>query len=53
MSLNERNKVISQLGLTDETTFTKDHIEVYHFNNIGNTYKGSIKEDFILQAEFK
>lgn len=53
LSFGERNLVKQELGLSDETVFSKDHTKVYQKNKIRYTYKGSIKENFILQAELR
>jgi hypothetical protein len=53
LSFGERNKVIQDLGLSDETVFAKEHLKTVIVNDIMYTYKGSIKENFILQAEYK
>lgn len=53
LSFGERNLVKQELGLSDETVFSKDHTKVYQKNKIRYTYKGSIKENFILQGELR
>jgi hypothetical protein len=53
LSMGERNLVLKELGLDDEENFTKEHTASYRNNDISYTYKGSIKENFILQAEYK
>lgn len=53
LSFGERNLVKQELGLSDEKVFSKDHTKVYQKNEIRYTYKGSIKENFILQAELR
>ncbi|MEC3127859.1 hypothetical protein P9Z75_30265, partial [Bacillus tropicus] len=53
LNFGERNLVKQELGLSDEIIFSKDHTKVYQKNKIRYTYKGSIKENFILQAELR
>ncbi|MDM5155830.1 hypothetical protein QUF88_19155 [Bacillus sp. DX1.1] len=52
LSFGERNLVKQELGISDEKVFSKDHTKSYKKNGIMYTYKGNIKEDFILQAKF-
>ncbi|MFY0163792.1 hypothetical protein P3K79_09795 [Bacillus anthracis] len=53
LSFGDRNLVKQELGLSDEKIFSKDYTKSYKKNGIMYTYKGSIKENFILQAEFR
>lgn len=51
LSFGERNLVKQELGISDEKVFSKDYMKVYKKNGIMYTYKGSIKDNFILQAK--
>lgn len=51
LSLGDRNLIKQKLGINDEKVFSKDHLKSYKNNGIQFTYKGSIKDNFILQAE--
>ncbi|MGK8427690.1 hypothetical protein OF864_22510 [Bacillus cereus] len=53
LSFGDRNLVKQELGLSDEKVFSKDYTNSYKKNEIMYTYKGSIKENFILQAELR
>ena len=53
LSMGERNLVLKELGLDNEENFAIEHTAAYKNNDISYTYKGSIKENFILQAEYK
>jgi pectin methylesterase-like acyl-CoA thioesterase len=53
LSMGDRNKVISELGLKDEKIFTEKNTEIYTNNDIRYTYSGSIKDNFLLEAEYK
>jgi hypothetical protein len=46
----ERSKVVSNLRLNDNTVNILDHLEVFTFNEIEYTYKGSSEDHIILQA---
>lgn len=49
----DRYLVKRELGLSDKKAFNKQFTKVYKRNGITYTYKGGIKENFILQAELK
>lgn len=51
LSFGDRNLVKQELGISDEKVFSKDHTKAYKKNGIMYTYKGNIKDSFILQAE--
>lgn len=51
LSLGDRNFVKQELGLSDEKVFSKDYTKAYKKNGIMDTYKGNMKDNFILQAE--
>ena len=53
LSMGDRNLVIRELGLDDEVNLTKERTAVYRNNDIAYTFNGSIKDNFILQAEYK
>lgn len=53
LSMGDRNLIIKELGLDNDENLTEEQMEIYKNNDITYTYKGSIKEHFILQAEFK
>jgi len=52
LSFGDRNKVISELGLKNEKMFTEKHTEMYTNNDIQYTYSGSLKDNFLLVAEY-
>ncbi|MEK4381186.1 hypothetical protein NSS70_04610 [Aeribacillus sp. FSL K6-2848] len=52
LSYGERNKVVSELGLTDSKNNLMDYTKVNNHNNVQYTYKGD-KESILLQAEIK
>ncbi|MDZ4567449.1 hypothetical protein [Bacillus cereus] len=51
LSFGDRNLVKQELGLNDEKVFSKDYTKAYKKNGIMYTYKGNMKDNFILQAE--
>lgn len=53
LSFGDRNLVKQELGISDEKVFSKDHSKSYKKNGIMYTYKGSMKDNFILQAELR
>lgn len=53
LSFADRDKVLKDLGLFNETVFAEDHTKVVTNKDVMYTYKGSLKENFILQAEYK
>ncbi|MEC2866378.1 hypothetical protein BK767_02040 [Bacillus thuringiensis serovar kyushuensis] len=52
LSFGDRNLIKQKLGINDEKVFSKDHLKSFKNNGIRYTYKGSIKDNFILQAEY-
>ncbi|MEB9420536.1 hypothetical protein P4J12_19640 [Bacillus cereus] len=52
LSFGDRNLIKQKLGINDEKVFSKDHLKSFKNNGIRYTYKGSIKNNFILQAEY-
>ncbi|MEM5633402.1 hypothetical protein AAHB55_08275 [Bacillus cereus] len=53
LSFGDRNLVKQELGISDEKVFSKDYSKSYKKNGIMYTYKGSMKDNFILQAELR
>lgn len=53
LSFGDRNLVKQELGISDEKVFSKDYSKSYKKNGIIYTYKGSMKDNFILQAELR
>lgn len=53
LSFGDRNLVKQELGISDEKIFSKDYSKSYKKNGIMYTYKGSMKDNFILQAELR
>ncbi|MBE7133884.1 hypothetical protein FT642_20045 [Bacillus paranthracis] len=53
LSFGDRNLVKQELGINDEKVFSKDYSKSYKKNGIMYTYKGSMKDNFILQAELR
>lgn len=53
LSFGDRNLVKQELGISDEKVFSKEHTKAYKKNGIMYTYKGSSKDNFILQAELR
>lgn len=51
LNYSERYLVKRELGLSDKKVFNKDDTKAYKKNGVSYTYKGSMKENFILQAE--
>ncbi|MGQ8826945.1 hypothetical protein ACUTUE_27255 [Bacillus sp. NA_146.1] len=53
LNYGDRYLVKRELGLSDKKAFNKEFTKVYKRNGITYTYKGGIKDNFILQAELK
>ncbi|OTZ18130.1 hypothetical protein BK756_00500, partial [Bacillus thuringiensis serovar aizawai] len=49
LSFGDRNLIKQKLGINDEKVFSKDHLKSFKNNGTRYTYKGSIKDNFILQ----
>ncbi|WP_144514484.1 hypothetical protein [Bacillus thuringiensis] len=52
LGFGDRNLIKQKLGINDEKVFSKDHLKSFKNNGTRYTYKGSIKDNFILQAEY-
>ncbi|HDR4862256.1 TPA: hypothetical protein QCR61_004579 [Bacillus cereus] len=53
LNYSERYLVKQELGLSDKDAFNKQFTKTYKRNGIAYTFKGGIKDNFILQAEIK
>ncbi|HDR6821535.1 TPA: hypothetical protein QCV77_005111 [Bacillus thuringiensis] len=53
LNYSERYLVKQELGLSDKNAFNKQFTKTYKRNGITYTFKGGIKDNFILQAEIK
>ncbi|HDR7998338.1 TPA: hypothetical protein QCY50_004963 [Bacillus cereus] len=53
LNYSERYLVKQELGLSDKDAFNKQFTKTYKRNGITYTFKGGIKDNFILQAEIK
>ncbi|MEC2943413.1 hypothetical protein P9Z76_15040 [Bacillus cereus] len=53
LNYSERYLVKQELGLSDKDAFNKQFTKTYKRNGITYTFKGGIKDNFILQAEMK
>lgn len=53
LNYSERYLVKQELGLSDKDAFNKQFTKTYKRNGIAYTFKGGIKDNFILQAELK
>lgn len=53
LNYSERYLVKQELGLSDKDAFNKQFTKSYKRNGITYTFKGGIKDNFILQAELK
>ncbi|MGY3419180.1 hypothetical protein ACVWY4_005409 [Bacillus mycoides] len=53
LNYSERYLVKQELGLSDKDAFNKQFTKTYKRNGITYTFKGGIKDNFILQAELK
>ncbi|WP_179864914.1 hypothetical protein [Bacillus wiedmannii] len=53
LNYSERYLVKQELGLSDKEAFNKQFTKTYKRNGIIYTFKGGIKDNFILQAELK
>lgn len=51
LNYSERYLVKRELGLSDKKVFSEDNTKSYKKNGVSYTYKGSMKDNFILQAE--
>lgn len=53
LSMGDRNLILRELGIDNEENLSEVHSKTHRNNNVVYKYRGTIKENFILQAELK